>query len=141
MTMPSLVKQLRAMYPREPIGNWGKLAAEQIEKLSADLDVTKQNYVHSCECRDNWDVMIAERDAEIERLQISVADFKYNAEAAHRVADERGAEIERLRAEVDVLNAIHDTESDDALLRYRRSPLSESHRAAWERAAEKTRLP
>ena len=43
-------------------------AIEDIERLTADLDVAKQSYVHSCESITNKNKMILDRDKDIERL-------------------------------------------------------------------------
>jgi len=136
MTTPSLAEQLRAMYPNEPIGNWGKLAAEQIERLNADLDVTKQNYRHSCESCDNKDAMIAERDAEIAGLR---ADVESLNQMIRETGQGQGA-IDAYVSQCETVERLQEIERE-ALLRYRRSPLSDSHRVAWEEAAEKARLP
>ena len=42
---------------------------DEIARLSADLGVTKQNYVHCCERVENKDRMVADRDAENKRLR------------------------------------------------------------------------
>ena len=69
------LESLRAM--RDNMRSGGHHAAQHaidaaiadIERLTADLDVIKQNYVHACECIWNKNRMIADRDAEIDRLQ------------------------------------------------------------------------
>jgi len=44
-------------------------AAEEIERLQAELDVVKQNYVHTCESIRNKDQMVEDRDDKIEQLE------------------------------------------------------------------------